>query len=114
MKLYTYRVFKLFHKRVVTGGKLHRPVVTLFPIDIQRYIDVLLEIRLKRHLVPDSNKYLLAWPNSDRWIQGNYVINKFAREANLERPEAIGSNILRKQIATVIRVLNLSNEHGVY
>ncbi|XP_074039699.1 uncharacterized protein isoform X2 [Leptinotarsa decemlineata] len=45
-----------------------------------------------------------------KWTRGDVVIRKFAHEAGLEYPDQISSNKLRKQIATVMQILNLNQE----
>ncbi|XP_060520468.1 uncharacterized protein LOC132698436 [Cylas formicarius] len=53
------------YKRVVTGGKGNRPVIILFPRDIQDYINLMIEIRLKTNFISLDNRYLFAYPYSN-------------------------------------------------
>ncbi len=99
------------YKRVVTGGKLTRPVTILFPEILQSYVTALLEIRPK--FVPESNKYLFAYPGiADNWLKADVIMRKLAKQSNVENPELLTSNRLRKQIATVMQLLNLSPEEN--
>lgn len=101
-----------FYKRVVTGGKGSRQIVILFPRNLQDLINVMLAVRNKTTLVPDTNKYLFAPPGSNSWVKGDNVIQRFAKNCNLEHPEHISSNRLRKQISTVMQILNLTPEEA--
>ncbi|XP_074026088.1 uncharacterized protein isoform X2 [Leptinotarsa decemlineata] len=104
------KVLTKYYKRVVTGGKGSRPVAILFPVHLQSFIDLFIKIRLETHLVPQNNPYLFGCPGTTKWTRGDVVIRKFAKEANLEFPQYISSNKLRKQIATVMQILNLNRE----
>lgn len=99
------------YKRVVTGGKGSKPTVILFPQNLQDLMNVLIDIRLKTNIVPQSNEYLFAPPGSaNTWIRADVVIRQFAHKSELAHPEHISSNKLRKQIATVMQLLNLNTE----
>lgn len=98
------------YKRVVTGGKGSKPIVILFPPNIQEYVLMIINLRQTTDLVTEKNPYLFAHPKSDRWVRGDVAIRKFAQKADLEHPKEITSNKLRKQIATVMQILNLNQE----
>ncbi|KAK9709409.1 hypothetical protein QE152_g26657 [Popillia japonica] len=93
------KILTRHYKRVVTGGKGGRPVVILFPTNIQGYVEKIIEIRNSTDLVPSSNPYLFGYPDSTRWARGDVAIRKFAKKAHLQYPEQLTSNKLRKQIA---------------
>ncbi|KAF5288500.1 hypothetical protein FQA39_LY15429 [Lamprigera yunnana] len=96
------------YKRVVAGGKGSRAIVILFPPNVQNYINLLLQIRQETEIVPLQNKYLLAYPGvTDQWVRGDIVLKKFANSCKIEHPEAMTSNRLRKQIATLMQIINL-------
>lgn len=58
-------------KRVVTDGKGSKPVPILFSPKIQKYVACLLDTRRTSSVVPISNPYLFANPNSvDKWMTG--------------------------------------------
>jgi hypothetical protein len=100
------------YKRVVTGGRGSRAVVILFPQSIQNYINRIIEIRNSTQIVPDNNGYLFAYPDTAHWARGDVALRKFAKQANLEYPNEITSNKLRKQIATVMQILSLNKEES--
>lgn len=94
--------------RVVTGGKGSKPVPILFPTNLQKYIDILLNARTQ--CVSDKNEYLFANPNTeDRWISGYHTLKKLANESKVNNKDLFTSTRLRKHIATVIQVLNLTS-----
>ncbi|CAH1379170.1 unnamed protein product [Tenebrio molitor] len=100
------------YKRVVTGGKGSRAVVILFPQSIQNYINRIIEIRNSTQIVPDNNGDLFAYPDTAHWARGDVALRKFAKQANLEYPNEITSNKLRKQIATVMQILSVNKEES--
>jgi hypothetical protein len=106
------KVLTKHYKRVVTGGKGSRAVVILFPQSIQNYINRIIEIRNSTQIVPDNNGYLFAYPDTAHWARGDVALRKFAKQANLEYPNEITSNKLRKQIATVMQILSLNKEES--
>lgn len=57
--------------------------------------------------MPTENPYLFGCPGTTKWTRGDVVIKKCAEKANLQNPAQISSNKLRKQIATVMQILNL-------
>lgn len=71
---------------------------------------MIINLRQTTDLVTEKNPYLFAHPKSDRWVRGDVAIRKFAQKADLEHPKEITSNKLRKQIATVMQILNLNQE----
>ncbi|KAJ8946138.1 hypothetical protein NQ314_008960, partial [Rhamnusium bicolor] len=85
------------YKRVINSGKGSKAVVILIPEIIQDFINILLDNRSK--YIPSDNEYVFATPGSTiKW-------------------EAISSNKLRKQIATVrkqiatvMQILNLTRD----
>lgn len=95
-------------KRVVTGGKGSKPVAVLFPKNLQNFIDVMLSVR---HLcVPESNTYLFANPNTNnKWISGYHVLKKLADKSGVDNKSLFTSTRLRKQIATVLQVMNITD-----
>ncbi|CAH1984521.1 unnamed protein product [Acanthoscelides obtectus] len=98
--------------RELARWKGSRPIAILFPQTLQTYIDFFVKIRQEHHLVPENNPYLFGCPGTSKWTRGDVIIRKFAQEADLEFPKQISSNRLRKQIATVMQILNLSKEES--
>ncbi|XP_018578165.1 uncharacterized protein LOC108916403 [Anoplophora glabripennis] len=95
-------------KRIITGGKGSKPVSILFPKNLQKYLNVMLNVRSK--CVPDTNEYLFANPSTpNRWLNGYNVLRKLARESGVKNQELFTSTRLRKQIATVLQVLNITD-----
>ncbi|KAK4886196.1 hypothetical protein RN001_002467 [Aquatica leii] len=107
------KVLTANYKKVVAGGKGSRAIVILFPKNVQTYIIVvlLLNIRSNSDIVPKVNPYLFACPGVEKqWIRADVIIRKFANASGIENPEAISSNRLRKQIGTLMQILNLNKE----
>lgn len=106
----TEKMLTKYYKRLVTGGKGSRPIAILLPIKLQDYISFFIDIRIKYDMVPNENPYLFSSPGSNKWMRGDVIIRNFAKKAGLQYPNQISSNRLRKQIATVMQILNLSSE----
>uniref|UniRef100_A0A6P7GX39 Uncharacterized protein LOC114343359 n=1 Tax=Diabrotica virgifera virgifera TaxID=50390 RepID=A0A6P7GX39_DIAVI len=102
----TEKILAKTFKRVVTGGKGSKPVAILFPPDIQKLINVMLKVR--KDCVPDTNEYLFANPKNDRWLSGYHVLKKLADQSGVQHKELFTSTRLRKQIACVLQVLNVT------
>lgn len=95
------------YKRVINGGKGSRAVVILVPPLLQNFMDLLLLNRQK--YISSENRYVFALPNSSlKWAQGDVAIRNLTTKMNLENPQAISSNKLRKHIATAMQVLSMS------
>lgn len=94
-------------KRVVTGGKGTKPVAILFPKNVQQFIETMLQVGDK--CVPHTNEYLFANPSTDnRWLSGYHVLQKISKKSGVQNQELFTSTRLRKQISTVLQVINLS------
>ncbi|XP_015111517.1 uncharacterized protein LOC107037467 [Diachasma alloeum] len=100
------KILTQHYTRVVNWGERQQRVI-LFPQHLQDLMHVLIDIRLKTHLVPEDNKYLFAHHGSQRWVRSDLVIRQFAQKCKIQNPEHMSSNKLRKQIATVMQILNL-------
>ncbi|XP_043463978.1 uncharacterized protein LOC122499596 [Leptopilina heterotoma] len=99
------------YKRVVNSGKGSRAVVILVPELLQKLIKILLEERKK--YISLENNYVFAIPDSKiKWGQGDVAIRFLTKRIDLQYPEAMSSNKLRKQIATVAQILNMSKEES--
>lgn len=106
------RALTTYYKPVVTGGKGSRQVVVLFPRQLQGFMNTIIRIRQATKLVPENNPYLFAYPNSMRWVRADVAMRKFAGKSNIENPHLFTSNRLRKQIATVMQILNMNHEES--
>ncbi|KAK4878181.1 hypothetical protein RN001_010687 [Aquatica leii] len=95
-------------KRVVTGGKGSKPVPILFSKAVQNWIDVMLGVR--KDCVPRTNEYLFANPKTpNKWISGYHRLEKLAKQSQVKNQELFTSTRLRKQIASFIKVLNVTD-----
>lgn len=94
-------------KRVITQGKGSKPVAILFSKDMQEYIKVLSSIRTL--CVSESNQYLFANPNTNNGcLHGYHSLKKMAEEAEVVNKNLFTSTRLRKHIATILQVLNIT------
>lgn len=94
-------------KRVVTLGKGSKPVAILFSKEMQEFIDTLLSTR--DTCIPETNEYLFANPNTvSSCLNGNHTLKTLAERSGVSNKSLFTSTRLRKQIATILQVLNLS------
>ncbi|CAH0563123.1 unnamed protein product [Brassicogethes aeneus] len=94
-------------KRIITIGKGSKSI--LFPTNVQKYVDALLFGRENNQLVPKENPFLFALIGSkDKWIDGSSVLRKYALSSGATHSKTLTSSRLRKQIATVLQVINLN------
>ncbi|KAL1492521.1 hypothetical protein ABEB36_010762 [Hypothenemus hampei] len=95
-------------KRVVTDGKHSKPIPILFPRKIQKFIEVLLKVRECFNIVPKSNPYLFANPNSNKsWMSGVHVMRRLAKECGAQKPHLLTSTRFRKHIATTLQLMDM-------
>ncbi|XP_056642865.1 uncharacterized protein LOC130449208 [Diorhabda sublineata] len=94
-------------KSVVIRGKRGKGVPVLFHSDIQDNIKKMLEVR--HHFVPINNPYLFAMANSNSHLIGYKVLAKHAKLCGAQNPSSITSTRLRKHLATLSQLFNLSN-----
>nr|CAI5858800.1 unnamed protein product [Callosobruchus analis] len=93
-------------KRVVIRGKRNRGVPVLFSDDVQGNIKVMLEVR--SNFIPKENLFLFAKANSSV-ISGYKVLKKYAYQCGAKNPFAITSTRLRKHLATVTQLFNMTD-----
>ncbi|KAL1487853.1 hypothetical protein ABEB36_015503 [Hypothenemus hampei] len=92
-------------KRVVTCGKGSKPVPILFSQPMQ-FEEVLLNTR--NLYVSNENKYLFANPNTlNRYLSGYHCVKKLSERSGVSDVKLFTSTRLRKQIATILQVLNV-------
>lgn len=97
-------------KRVVTGGKRSRPEPLLFSKYLQDKISILLQSRTKISTL-EKNIYLFANPHSSEgWFNGTYVLRNLANKCGAKNPQSLSSTKYRKQLATVLQVMNITDE----
>ncbi|KAJ8930016.1 hypothetical protein NQ314_017233 [Rhamnusium bicolor] len=94
-------------KRVVIRGKRGRGVPVLFSVDVQNNIEFMLEYR--SNFVPKENLYLFAKANSKTEISGYKMLNKYAQTCGAKNPTAITSTRLRKHLATLTQIFNMTD-----
>jgi hypothetical protein len=98
-------------RRVAIVGKRDRSVPVLLTKTACEEIDHLIAAR-KEAGVSDANEFVFARPyfSSEDHLAGHECLSKAAKESGAEQPENITSTRLRKHLATVSQVLNLT-EH---
>ena len=94
-------------KRVVIRGKRGRGVPVLFSEDVQNHITLLLETRLFFKNV--RNPYLFGRPNCSMPITGYQVLDNYARMSGTRNPKALTATRLRKHLATITQIFNMSD-----
>lgn len=91
--------------------KNDKVAVLLLP-DIKAAIDKLIETR---HLVSIHSKNIYVFArghNSLKPLRGHDCLRQFCNDGNLEKPEAITSTQLRKYVATVVQVFDLTENES--
>ncbi|XP_054286882.1 titin homolog [Macrosteles quadrilineatus] len=93
-------------------GKRENDVPVLLTSEMKKAIDVLLLYRKNISVIKSSNEYMFPNLNSDRHQRGHDVIRAFCQELDLQKPHLITSTKLRKYIATVTQVVNLTENES--
>ncbi|CAH0551285.1 unnamed protein product [Brassicogethes aeneus] len=94
-------------KRVVIRGKRGRGVPVLFSNDMQDHMKLILNVR--KNFIDNTNLFLFATTKSNEPITGYKVVQKHAKLCGAKNPEALTSTKLRKHLATLTQVFNMSN-----
>nr|CAI5822601.1 unnamed protein product [Callosobruchus analis] len=94
-------------KRVVIRGKRSRGVPVLFSNDVQEHIKIMLKNRSK--FVPADNVYLFAKAGCSNEISGYKTLKKHADKCGAKNPNALTSTRLRKHLATLTQIFNMSD-----
>ncbi|XP_057297398.1 calponin homology domain-containing protein DDB_G0272472-like [Hydractinia symbiolongicarpus] len=96
-------------KVVYTKGKRKKRVLTLFTLVVQECINVLVMARSQVG-IGDTNQYLFPWvfKKSENHVRGWDVVNSIAAKAHLKNPKLITSTKIRKQMATVLQLLDMT------
>lgn len=95
------------YQRITSIGKGSTSVPVLVPKKMQKYYSMLINIRRNFAWFPLENTYLFTYPTSVRWIDGTYLMQKYAKTCGAKFPHLLTSCRLRKHIATVTQVLSL-------
>ncbi|KAK3108426.1 hypothetical protein FSP39_007787 [Pinctada imbricata] len=94
------------HTRIEIKGKRGRKVAVLLTKEMKESIEVLISQRKKANV---SKDLLFSKPGEAIFpYRGSDCLRKFAVEAEVQNPSAITSTKLRKQLATLAQILNLS------
>ncbi|KAK3084356.1 hypothetical protein FSP39_012139 [Pinctada imbricata] len=96
-------------QRIEIRGKKGRTVPVLLPTNLREHIEVLLQHRQEAGVHKD-NKYLFPRSSFDSLnpLRSADCLRRFANEADLSFPENLTSTKLRKHVATISQVLDLS------
>lgn len=89
-------------------GKRGRHVPVILTGEMIEAIDLLIKLRTKVDIVPENPFLFALGGNSLRHIRGHDALKKWCTEANLQSPELITGTKIRKYIATVCQVFNLT------
>jgi len=96
-------------KRIVIRGKRGRGVPVLFSPQLQKRLHFLTSLRETVCFIDKNNPYLFPLPQtSESCMRVSDIIRKFCKNAGVKHPENITSTRLRKHVATVTQLLNLS------
>lgn len=98
---------KQLQRLKVIRGKRGRGVPVLFSKDMQQHIKLLLETR--SNFLDDSNLFLFGNVNTNNSITGYKIIQKHAKLCGAKNSEALTSTKLRKHLATLTQVFNMTN-----
>lgn len=94
------------HTRVEIIGKKNRKVPVLLTESMKKNILLLIKMGSKEKI---SSKFLFAKPRDTRFpLRGVDSLREAVKEAEVKQPELLTSTLLRKQMATLAQVLNLS------
>ncbi|XP_050505492.1 uncharacterized protein LOC126883861 [Diabrotica virgifera virgifera] len=94
-------------KTVAIRGKRGRGVPVLFNPEVQNHIDTLLAVR--NEFVPRDNPYLFAPVKSSSHLISYKILGEHAKLSVAKDPTYITSARLRKHLATLSQLLNLSD-----
>lgn len=91
-------------------GKRGRKVPLLLTVEVKEAIDALLKQRVTVGVHPD-NPYVFARAtrNSRRCLRGWDCMKAVANRANIQHPELVTSTKLRKYVATVCQIIDMTN-----
>ena len=95
--------------RIEIRGKRGRKVPVFFTERMKESIDLLITWRDEAG-IPADNPYLFARPGAMTNIRGCDCLRRYAHESKAENPELLRSTKLRKQVATLCQLLDLSEQ----
>ncbi|XP_063061964.1 uncharacterized protein LOC134454738 isoform X2 [Engraulis encrasicolus] len=94
-------------QRVEIRGKCGRKVAILLTPPMVQSMELLVETR--NSCFPDENQYMFGRPGTQSHFKGSDCIRIFAQNCGAKHPERLSSTKLRKHIATMSKVLNLTD-----
>lgn len=94
-------------KRVVIRGKRGRGVPVLFSKDMQDHMALLIGTR--SNVLEDSNLFLFGNPKTNHPILGYKIVQTHAKLSGAKNPNALTSTKLRKHLATLTQVFNMTS-----
>ncbi|KAI3376190.1 hypothetical protein L3Q82_016405 [Scortum barcoo] len=95
--------------RIEIRGKRGRKVPVFLTERMKESIDLLITRRDEAG-IPAENPYLFARPGAMTNIRGCDCLRRYAEESKAEHPELLRSTKLRKQVATLCQLLDLSEQ----
>lgn len=95
--------------RIEMRGKSGKMVPVFFTERMKESIDLLIKRRDEVY-IPPENPYLFARPGAMTNMRGCDCLRKHAEESKAENPELLRSPQLRKQVATLYQLLDLSEQ----
>ncbi|XP_029985631.1 uncharacterized protein LOC115416058 isoform X4 [Sphaeramia orbicularis] len=95
--------------RIEVRGKRSRKVPIFLTERMKNSVDLLVTWREKAGVL-EENPYLFARPGVMTSIRGCDCLRKYAVESKAENPELLRSTKLRKQVATLCQLLDLSEQ----
>ncbi|RXN22014.1 hypothetical protein ROHU_036771 [Labeo rohita] len=95
--------------RIEIRGKRGKKVPVFLTERMKESINLLVQ-RREEACVPAENPYLFARPGAMTNIRGCDCLRKYAKESKTENPELLRSTKLRKQVATLCQLLDLTEQ----
>ncbi|CAM4686021.1 unnamed protein product [Leuciscus chuanchicus] len=95
--------------RIEIRGKRGKKVPVFLTERMKESINLLVQ-RREEAGVPAENPYLFARPDAMTNIRGCDCLRKYAKESKTENPELLRSTKLRKQVATLCQLLDLTEQ----
>ncbi|XP_077094610.1 uncharacterized protein LOC143746582 isoform X1 [Siphateles boraxobius] len=95
--------------RLVTRGKRGRKVPILLIERTKASLDFLIEKRREVGIL-EENPFLFARPSTTTNLRGCDCLRRYAEESKAKNPELLRSTKLRKHVATLCQLLDLSNQ----
>lgn len=96
------------YMKIELRGKLGRSVPILLSLDEVNTVNLILKHRAEAQ-VDENNPYVFACPGAqDKYIRACNALREFSVQCGAKYPKNLRGTQLRKQIATVVQILNLN------